>query len=141
MKIKNPNFVSPRMNKHDIQGAFKIPLKGVHDLLYKELIPEGWVKKFNERYYKPTEKLLNHVFLPDNEKLLLSDEQVRFLAYNTNFVRKDLIALFDDNEQIVKRLLRIGFLMLERTGTFRKSVVFEELLSDGENKYSIAIKS
>jgi len=63
-----------------------------------KLIPEGWIKKQGQRYYKATEKLLNYAFLP--EEIKLTEEQRRFLSLNTKFFRKDLVELFE-NEQIV----------------------------------------
>ena len=137
MKIKNKNFISPRMNKHDLQGCFDVGEESIHTAVYEELIPDGWIKKFNERYYRPTEQLLNAAFIPESGIVTLTDEQERFLAYNTTFTRRDLIALFDDNEQIVKQMIQTGLLKLERTGTFRKSTGFEEDLSDGENEFTI----
>lgn len=136
VEIKNTNFICTYMNVADLRGAFGLPNnKTIHNYLYTTLIPDGWIKKHNERFWKPTEKLLNLAFLP--EKVVFTDEQMRYLSYNLTFSRADLINIVDDNEQIVKRMIKLGLILMEKGGTYRKSVAFEEHLAEGEQTINL----
>ena len=130
MKIKNSNFICPRMQKIDIKKAFEFGKTSVNDFIYDVLIEEGWLKKINERYYKPTEKLLDYCFLPKIIKF--NDNQLRFLAGNEEFNNSMLNNFFDP--QIVKYLARQGFLLIIKNDRYKKSSKFEDFLADGEDK-------
>lgn len=135
--IDNPNYISSKMQFVDIKYAFKVQNKGIMKFIYEELIGPGYLRKVNERYYAPTQKLLDLAFLP--KKLVLQEYQGRYLSYNSHFSRADLIELFDDNEQIVKQLIKLGFLTLQKNGNYSKSAKFEEALAEGEMQFSLVL--
>ena len=124
------------MQQVDIKKAFDIPSRvGVLRYIYDTLIENGYLVKQNERYFKPTEKLLDLAFLPD--KLILNDFQSRWLSYNTSFNKHDLIVLFDDNKQIIKKMIYLQYFQLQRNGSYAKSAKFEQDLADGELEFSL----
>jgi hypothetical protein len=128
MKIKNSNFISVRMNKHDIENAFE----SVTDIYsINRLVGDGWIKKTTNRAYTPTEKLLNLVFLPPTLKLETS--QLRYLSLSGWFYKKDLINCLNDNDQVVKYLIRTGYLILHADKRYRKSDKFSEWLAEGND--------
>ena len=135
MNIKNKNFISSKMQIVDIKHAFGVETKGIQKFIYDELIGPGFLRKINGRYYAPTEKLLDLAWLPP--MLDLTEYQARFLSYNSHFSRPDLIELLDDNIQIVKQLVKFGFFMLQKNGSYSKSAKLEEALADGETQFSL----
>ena len=137
IEIHNPNYLSPKMQLIDIKYTFNIKDKGIIKFIYEELIGPGYLKKVNERYYAPTQLLLDMAFLP--KKLNLQEFQARYLSYNSHFSKTDLIELFDDNEQIVKQLIKIGFLSLQKNGNYSKAAKFEEALAEGEMQFSLVL--
>ena len=79
----------------DLKFAFeKPPNKKFINFIYENLIGEGYLHKANERYYTPTLKLLNEVFLPASNTLTLMEFQIRYLSYNTLFAKNDLFHIF-----------------------------------------------
>lgn len=136
LTIHNSNYISPKMQLIDIKYAFDISEKNVMKFIYEELIGPGYLKKINERYYAPTQKLLNLTFLP--KIFTLQEYQSRFLSYNAYFMRTDLNELLD-NEHLVKQLIKLGFFCLQKNGSYSKSTKFEEALVEGETQFSLAL--
>jgi len=135
IQITNRNYISKRMQLIDIKGAFGVSHKSIMKFVYDELIGPGYLRKINERYYTPTQKLWDLAFLP--LKLLLTEFQVRFLSYNSVFNRTDLVSLFDDNEILVNKLILLNFFKLQKQGVYSKSDNFEEALADGEMQFAL----
>lgn len=135
-EIENKNFIAKKIQIKDIQLAFGF--KGrleTNRFIYDTLIPEGYIMRHNERWFRATEKLLDLAHLP--KKLILDTFQSRFLSYNTFFSKTDLVELFLDNEQIVKGLIKHGYLLLQKSGNYIKSAKFEDDLAAGENVFSL----
>jgi len=132
MEIKNPNFICPLMQKRDIQEAFVFQ-KGSSfvDELYK-LIGDGYLQKKGDRFYIPTQKLMDEAFLPKNGFIVMEDHQRRFLNNNNGFYFKDLVICFG-NETIVNRMIKVGYLRLENDKRYRKSSLLDDLLVEGQD--------
>ena len=127
IEVRNPNFVCSKMSKRDVSKAFTIKGK-LDDFIYNTLIEDGYVRKVGDRYFSPTEALLDMVFLKDVIKI--EDHHRRFLTINHLFYRNDLTTCF--NEQEIKWMIRNGYLTLGSSDArYRKSTTFDELLSDG----------
>jgi hypothetical protein len=128
-QIRNTNFISGIMTKRDIQSAFTY--KGnVVDFIYKVLIEEGYLQRHSDRWYKPTEKLLDLALVPPIYEM--NEMQRRFLQAHTSFTKEDLTSSFDGNQQIIKALMRRGSIKLDADRRYRLGDAFAELLADGE---------
>ena len=134
LNLRNKNFISPKMQGQDIKNAFGVQEKGLQNFIYKVLIENGYLRKVNQRYYEPTEKLWA-LTLP--KELILEEWQARYLSYNQFFAKSDLNQLFD-NEQVVKQLIKISMILLQKTGAYVKSSTFEEALAEGDTHFSLA---
>jgi len=127
MNLKNANFICPKMQIRDIRNAFDIGK--ISPLAYTyELIGEGYLRKVSDRYYAPTEKLIEFITPPS---IVLTDHQKRYLANNTTFYWRDLETIFG-NELIPKALLRIGYIKLEDSKRYKKDSRLDDLLAEGE---------
>ena len=126
--IRNSNFIAPVMVKRDIQSAFLFEGK-VSDFIWRELIENGWIVRKSDRYFKPTEKLLDLAFLPS--QIVLSEGQRRALEVSTTFAKEELVEIFE-NLQIVKKLIKMNLLKVGADKRFRKSAELEHLLVEGE---------
>jgi hypothetical protein len=62
---------------------------------------------------------------------VLDEHQRRFMCNNTHFYREDLRNCLDNNDQIVKALIRKGYLKLTDSKRYTKSEDFTEFLADG----------
>lgn len=130
MKIRNKNFICDKMQKRDIKEAFYFETDDLMSEIYA-LIGEGYLRKEGDRFFCPTEKLLDEAFLPQSRTIFLDDVKSRFLSHNSSFYRGDLVSCFDGNERIVAALIKKGVLRLEHDKRYRKSSEFEELLAEG----------
>ncbi|HBH11735.1 MAG TPA: hypothetical protein DDX29_01230 [Clostridiales bacterium] len=116
------------MQLRDINNAFVVS-GSVLDYTYSVLIEGGYVRKIGGRFYEPTEKLLDEAFLPNI--LVLDEHQRRYLSMNQCFYRHDLVKCLDDNDQIVKALIKKGYLKLDTDKRYKKSDDFNNILADG----------
>ena len=77
-------YISKRMGLKDVQLAF-------HIRKVDNLIGEGLLVR-KGRFFSPTEKLLNEVFLP--KKIVLTAKQRRFLSLNAYIEKRSLVNIF-----------------------------------------------
>ena len=135
MNIRNKNFICKKMQIKDIKKAFKCEGKAF-DYLYDVLVEQGYMRKTGDRYFSPTEKLLNEAFLP---KVLVLDEfQRRYLSNSSYFYKIDLCQIFGGDlvsEQIVKKLIKEGYVLLDDNKRYRKSITLEDFLAEGEDTF------
>ena len=129
MQIKNINFISLLMQKRDICEAFVFKTGYITDEIYA-LIGEGYIHRRGDRWFIPTQKLLEEIFLPKCGFITLEDHQRRYLAVNNSFYLRDLVNCFG-NETIVNRLIIVGYLRLEGDKRYRKATVLEDILAEG----------
>jgi hypothetical protein len=121
------------MTPIDIQYAFGLERKAIKTYIYEKLIANGYVTKKSDRWFKPTEKLLNLAFLPT--KYIMNESQRRYLQVQTACTKEDIINLFDGNVQIFKELIKIGYFKFDSDRRYRKSEPFEEMLAEGEDTF------
>jgi hypothetical protein len=121
------------MNKHDIANAFVFSVGTTTIAEINELIADGWLRKTANRLFSPTEKLLDEAFLP--QAITLGSSQLRYLSLSNWFYKKDLVNCLNNNEQIVKYLIRYGYLVLHADKRYRKSDKLIEWLTDGNNTF------
>ncbi len=136
MKIRNKNFICNKMTKRDIVEAFCCERKQFIDDIC-DLISDGWITKIGDRFFHPTQKLLNIVFLPECGYIILSESQRRALSYHTTFYYGELISLFEDNEVLINAMIKCNYLKLHEDKRYRKSKELEEFLIDGGDKLNI----
>ena len=132
MKIKNSNFICEMMQKRDVTEAFEIDSKHALDGIY-ELIADGYLKKKGGRFYTPTQKLLDEVFLPKCGFINLEDHQRRYLSTANTFYFKDLVLCFSGNETIVNRMIVLGYFRLESDRRYRKGTTLEDIVAEGQD--------
>jgi len=135
LEIRNKNFICKKMQLKDITAAFEIKGK-TFDYLYSTLIEDDYLRKVGDRYFTPTEKLLNEAFLP--KTLIVEEHQRRYLSNNAYFYRVDVITLFGGDlraEQIVKKLIKDGYILMDDSKRYRKSTHLEDFLGDGEDTF------
>lgn len=133
--IRNKNFICSKMSMTDVTRAFECGKKP-KEYVYDTLIEEGWIRKIGDRFFAPTEKLLNEAFLP--VCVSLDENQRRYLSNNTHFYRVDLLNAFggeQTSEQIVKKLIAKGYIVLDDSKRYRKSGALEEFLADGDDTF------
>jgi len=135
LEIRNKNFICKKMQLKDISKAFEFKGKA-YDFIYNVLLEEDYLRKIGDRYFTPTEKLLDAAFLP--KMLLVKEHQRRYLSNNAYFYRVDIVNLFGGNlmaEQIVKKLIKDGYLLLDDSKRYRISTHLEDFLGDGEDTF------
>jgi hypothetical protein len=126
-KIRNNNFINNRMDYHDIEFCFV--LDGQVRPFINSLIAGGYIKKTGDRYYKPTDKLLELAFLP--AFIQLQPEQRKFLTKNSTFTSSQLKWVF--NTQMINSLMRQGLIYTDANQRFRKSEGFTDYLVEGND--------
>jgi hypothetical protein len=131
IEIKNAHFICNQMSAIDIAYAFGLERKAVKEYIYQKLIAGGYLHKKSDRWFKPTEKLLNLAFLPS--KYTLSETQSRYLTSQTACAKEEMVSLFDGNAQIFKALVEMGYLKFGTDKRYRKSTTFEDMLVEGED--------
>jgi hypothetical protein len=132
VKIRNSNFITSQMSLRDISYTFVF--KGsAKDFTYKTLIEEGYIKK-HLRYFAPTDKLLDLAFVPTF--IVLDEHQRRWFTCNNNFFAKEAIEHLGE-EQIFKRMVKVGMFKITTACRYRKSEGFEELLTEGETTFRL----
>lgn len=132
MKIKNSNFICEMMQKRDVEEAFELEGKSALDGIY-QLIADGYLHKKAGRFYTPTQKLLDEVFLPKCGFVMLEDHQRRFLSAAGAFYFKDLVMCLWNNETIVNRMIVLGYFRLETDRRYRKGTALEDMLAEGQD--------
>ena len=136
--LLKPNYISQTMQLKDIQYAFGLDTKQrTKTFIYEVLIKEGYLRRHGDRHFKALPKLMELAYLPESIELM--DFQSRFFAYNERFTHTTLVDILEGNEIIVRKLITMGYLLLEQSGNYRKSNKFEELLAEGEIKISLKI--
>lgn len=136
--LLKPNYIANSMQLIDIQYAFGLETKQkTKTFIYEVLIPEGYIRKHGERHFKALNKIMELAYLP--ETLELIDFQSRFFAYNERFSYSGVVDILEGNDTIARKLIVMGYLLLEKNGNYRKSNQFEELLAEGETKILLKI--
>jgi hypothetical protein len=124
--IKNKKWISKKMTLADIVRAFE----HVEDEpIIELLIDEGLIEK-DGRYYEPTEKLLDEIYLPTTWKP--TDPQRRFLMGNSTFSRKMLLMIM--NEREIAKLLILGYFTVNANSKYKKSDKLVDFLMEGEKE-------
>jgi len=122
------------MNKKTVILAFELPdSKQTREKQILQLIEDGYLKR-DGLYFSPTEKALNECYLPDT--IILTINTRFFLNVNKVFTKRELINIFDGNEQIVNWLKLNGYLFQSSDCRYRKTDKLDELLADGEEEIS-----
>ena len=130
MKIRNKNFICDKMIKRDVLEAFVNEHNTFIDLTC-DLIGNGYITKQGDRYFVPTKKLMEEIFLPKNGRYTLDEHQIRFLSNQSSFYFNELLFSLDENATLVNAMIRIGLLKFHTDKRYRKSSEFEEFLADG----------
>lgn len=130
MNIRNSNFISLHMDKQDIEHAFIFD--GQTRTFINSLIAEGYLKKIGDRYYKPTEKLLDAIYLPD--VFIMTADQRRYLTRNSSFTKSQLNVVFSD--QIIKWLMINNWIYTDANSRYRKTEAFNDFLFEGNEAIS-----
>jgi hypothetical protein len=126
--------MSNKMNKKTVILAFELPdSKQTREKQILQLIEDGYLKR-DGLYFSPTEKALNECYLPDT--IILTINTRFFLNVNKVFTKRELINIFDGNEQIVNWLKLNGYLFQSSDCRYRKTDKLDELLADGEEEIS-----
>ena len=130
----NKLYMSNKMNKKTVILAFELPdSKQTREKQILQLIEDGYLKR-DGLYFSPTEKALNECYLPDT--IILTINTRFFLNVNKVFTKRELINIFDGNEQIVNWLKLNGYLFQSSDCRYRKTDKLDELLADGEEEIS-----
>ena len=118
------------MDKQDIEHAFIFD--GQTRTFINSLIAEGYLKKIGDRYYKPTEKLLDAIYLPD--VFIMTADQRRYLTRNSSFTKSQLNVVFSD--QIIKWLMINNWIYTDANSRYRKTEAFNDFLFEGNEAIS-----
>ena len=125
----NQNYRNSRMSSKDVCHAFSVKENEIYNL-----IGEGFIRKV-DRFYKPTEKLLNREFLPKTISL-------KRLQRCSHLQKMEVIDLFGGDfqgRQVLKFLVRYGFLEIV-SGRYCISDSPADMLAEGEDIVSTDIK-
>ncbi len=122
------------MSLKDIAYTFEHGKLTVKNFTYNVLIEEGYVKK-HLRYFAPTDKLLDKVFVP--LVLVLNEYQRRWFSVTNNFYGIEAVEQLDGNEQLFKFMVKSGMFKIEADKRYRKSERFEEMLTEGETTFKL----
>ena len=117
------------MSYKDISYAFEFE-GDVESFVYDVLIMDGYVHKHSDRWFKPTDKLLDFA-LP--KSITLTRDQRIFLQTHGACYRQEFVEAFDGNSQVVRGIIRKGYLCLGADKRYRKSEEFMNILADGED--------
>jgi len=133
--IRNSNFINSQMSLKDISFAFERGKETVKGYTYNTLIEHGYVRK-KGRYFVPTDKLMELAFVPD--QITFHEYQRRWLNSIYKFYSEEVIEnAFDNNSHIFKVMVKLGMFKREQDKRYRKSEVFEDLLSEGESTFKL----
>jgi len=130
LKVKNKNFICQRMNARDIKEAFYVDRKDFMDFVY-DMIGAGYLQKVGDRYFRPTQKLIDEVLLPENGMYYIEAHQRRILSFQSSFYFNELISVFDGKEYIANAMIRFGYFKISADKRYRKTDEFAEFLADG----------
>ena len=128
-EIRNTNFIAIRMDKKEIELAFIIPENDTARNYILSLIGDGYLTKSGDRYYKPTLKLLDLAFIPD--QIDITPETRRFLTANNALSLEQLQQVF--NRHVIRKLLLIGYFFCDANMRYRKTDKMQELLAEGDD--------
>ncbi len=128
-QIKNANFLTNKMSKADVINAFDMTKETQADFI-NNLIKDGLLIKTTISLYKPSEKLLNQLYLP--VFVNISPMIRKFLSKSNSFSLKQLILVF--NKQEIKRMLKLGYFYLDCHGRYRRTQLLDDLVAEGEDK-------
>lgn len=128
-----PEYLALKMQVRDIAYAFSVEKKESKlDFIYNVLIANGLLQKYNERYYMPTDKLLEFAFVPSF--YITTKEQRRALVFQTHFTKEDLMTIFGGSLRgliMFRAMVRNGYVRLDDGKRYRIDATLGERLADG----------
>lgn len=130
----NPQFLCHRMQLRDLKHAFNIG-SGDTDYIYNVLIRNGLIVKHNERYFLPTDLLLDFAFVPSI--YWTTKEQRRFFVFSSFFTKEDILTIFGGGlkgEALFKAMIRNNYLRLDAGRRYRLAEELGERMAEGDEQ-------